>query len=720
MYRGFRIGVTLVALSCVGLPVSALGQNIAINGDFENGIASWNTWTGYGTLSAESSNVHGGNGALKIVGGGGGAQAYQYITLDAGEEYSLTGWIFIPDSSVTGAFLDIYSSGCGDYLFERVYINGPTIGWQKFGPSVFTAPACATNPYVQLGGFGNGGTVYWDDVTLVETGPGATNAVTTDWYTIFINYANFLGTWHSSNLDGGILAWGESYLQNVAMNLYASHQDTQWLDLMVSHVDQMIANMSDVPLFSPYDPQYVDGYAAWGQNRFNQYTPNYTEWLSSHGNIIGPIMRFVEAVYDDPALHAAYKAKADQYLAAIEANIILLWYNNWDPDPGWIVGGDNSQYQSNSGYHVYEWSGWLNQPFNMHLCFTDALVTLRRISTSPLYTPANPALPAWYVSQTDAMLQNFKSWMMYDAGNNLYTWLYGPHSAWPILLEDVGHAFLDIQAAVQGFKTGIEFTATDLQRMANCFVVNVWNGSLTNPGFHYYIDGVPHPTWDSPNGSIPQGHWGWGFLYLAGYDYRIWESMAAYFDQHIDPQQESSGVAVTTGMLAYAAMLFDVYPPGEVENLMVSQGGGNDVEMSWQIPLLDADATALTEVAGYNVYKSTKGQGGPYLLVNPLLIEIDGAVDQNEWGVGNWYEVRAVDYAGNEGPATPVLAGAMASDFNNSGNVDMADLLFQASQWLSPAPQNHPSTGKSPDLVPGNGVENSDFSFFADEWNSQP
>ena len=62
----------------------------------------------------------------------------------------------------------------------------------------------------------------------------------------------------------------------------------------------------------------------------------------------------------------------------------------------------------------------------------------------------------------------------------------------------------------------------------------------------------------------------------------------------------------------------------------------------------------------------------------------------------------------------------MASDFDNNGNVDVDDLRFQLSQWLSPAPQTHPSTGKSPDLVPGNGVENSDFSFFADEWSSQP
>ena len=189
---------------------------------------------------------------------------------------------------------------------------------------------------------------------------------TRDWHADFRDYADYIGTYYAANPDEGILAWGEAYLQRQFLNLYESYGETFWLDTMVENTDLMIANMSDVPRFSPYSAQYVDGYASWGQNRYVQYAPNYTEWLSSHGNIIQNVVKFAEIVYGDSALHAAYLPKAQQYVSAIETEIIELWRANWAPDPGWAA-GDMSRFGSDAGYHVYEFSGWINQPFNMHL-----------------------------------------------------------------------------------------------------------------------------------------------------------------------------------------------------------------------------------------------------------------------------------------------------------------------------------------------------------------
>ncbi len=111
-------------------------------------------------------------------------------------------------------------------------------------------------------------------------------------------------------------------------------------------------------------------------------------------------------------------------------------------------------------------------------------------------------------------------------------------------MEDVGHAFIDIQAALQGVRSDLSFTRMDLERMANTFIRHVWNGSLEAPSFRYYIDG------EASKLDAERGWRGWGFLYLAGYDYRIWESIAAYFEKEISIQAWPAHVAATAAMLA--------------------------------------------------------------------------------------------------------------------------------------------------------------------------
>ena len=79
--------------------------------------------------------------------------------------------------------------------------------------------------------------------------------------------------------------------------------ETVALQYQLSHV----GNTATVTL-------YVDGYEGWGQARYTQYAPEYTEWFSDDGLIISPIVAFVELVWQDPALHPAFKWRADEYL----------------------------------------------------------------------------------------------------------------------------------------------------------------------------------------------------------------------------------------------------------------------------------------------------------------------------------------------------------------------------------------------------------------------
>ncbi|MDE2998847.1 MAG: hypothetical protein OXU79_07200 [Gemmatimonadota bacterium] len=469
-------------------------------------------------------------------------------------------------------------------------------------------------------------------------------AVSTDWYKAFAAWDQANGDRYLDGRDGGSFAWGPSaYVQRMYLNLYRTFKEPVWLDKLVEQVDRILDARSDVPAYEVYDPRYVDGYAGSGQNRYRQYRPEYTEWFSDDGLIISPILAFVELVWEDPALHAAYRTKADEYLRAVEEDVIAKWYANWTPDPGWTA-GDSSRHGEDAGYHVYEWSGWKRQPLNMYLSFADGLVTLRRLSRSPYYKTHKEGFSSFYADHSERMLQHFHDQLLYDSEVEAYTWKYGPGSHWPDLMEDVGHAFIDIQAALQGVRSGLSFTRMDLERMANTFVRHVWNGSLEAPSFRYYIGG-PASKLDAERG------WrGWGFLYLAGYDYRIWESMAAYFEKEITIQASPAHVAATAAMLGIATQAYDRWPPGAPRHVDAERSG-KDVRVSWGRPETDADGTALTGLKGYFVYRAT-GPGGPFTPLNETSLVTTRYVDPGAASGSFFYRITAVDYRrpANEGP----------------------------------------------------------------------
>ncbi|MEE3367876.1 MAG: fibronectin type III domain-containing protein [Planctomycetota bacterium] len=482
--------------------------------------------------------------------------------------------------------------------------------------------------------------------------------VTTDWYAAFAAWEKEHGADYVGLLCGGDVAWGESYILRMYVNLYNTFGERQWLDKIVSHVDRLVANLSDkpkLPLHAHVAPQYLDGYLGWGQSRYTQYKPHYTEWLCDDGLMISPILCFVEIVWNDQRLHDRYRDKADHYLAFLEKFIIDKWYQNWDPDPGWTK-TDNRRFRQDRGYHVYEWSGWQNQPLNMYLAFTDGLVTLWRLSSVPHYKPHRPELPKFYQTESRRMLKYFHDQLRVDNQRGLNVWKYGPNTHWPDLIEDVGHGFIDIQAALQGVRQKTYFSETDLRRMGQTFVQNVWNGDLRDPKFRYYLDGAPSQY------DATRGYWGFGFLYLAGYDYRIWESMASYFDKHVDLLKQEPYIAVTAAMLAIAAEQHDRWAPG-VPRRLVARQRAEDLLLTWQHPTADADGTPLTGVRGYVVYQASHGDSKARRLNDDAIkagqYVVAGAAEKSAR-----YRVTAVDYRrnGNEGPAAEIVVAPECTD----------------------------------------------------------
>jgi hypothetical protein len=69
------------------------------------------------------------------------------------------------------------------------------------------------------------------------------------------------GNGYADHPDSGSLAWGESYLLHGYMTMYGSYGDTRYLDKLVAHVDQMMANLSDPD---------GDGYLGWQTERYSR------------------------------------------------------------------------------------------------------------------------------------------------------------------------------------------------------------------------------------------------------------------------------------------------------------------------------------------------------------------------------------------------------------------------------------------------------------------
>ena len=142
---------------------------------------------------------------------------------------------------------------------------------------------------------------------------------------------------------GEYLGWTEGhYLKSFAFG-YLATKDTHYLDKLRQHIDGAICrdtstfDVIDCPAppddsgvcccrFTQqdqggvYDPE-------WGWYSANDYSLDGTEFdlMVGEGITIQGVTMFIEAVYNDPSLHAEYKSDADYYLNLLETELIPKW-----------------------------------------------------------------------------------------------------------------------------------------------------------------------------------------------------------------------------------------------------------------------------------------------------------------------------------------------------------------------------------------------------------
>lgn len=221
------------------------------------------------------------------------------------------------------------------------------------------------------------------------------------------------------------------------------------------------------------------------------------------GQLCYPIASFVRLVYADPAL-SAYKAKADAYLAAVQAAMAFH---------------DREYWVNSLQYGSYRWiketpvpCDGSNQPQNQCNMLAATAAELFRATRSTAYA-----------TRVGQLKRGFRASFTY--ANDAYYWPYwgirsAAYAGWAATgytakdvssytqtivaakqIEDISHAALNLEFAIAAYRTGLpapasSFTTVDMQRLANTYLLNIADGPT---GAHLTINGT-----GAAGGSISQ------------------------------------------------------------------------------------------------------------------------------------------------------------------------------------------------------------------------
>lgn len=197
------------------------------------------------------------------------------------------------------------------------------------------------------------------------------------------------------------------------------------------------------------------------------------------------LLEFSRMVCMEQGLSARYGEYSARY---VEAAIAAL--NTYEPD---------YRVREEGGYYIipadapHDFEGTdapQNHNMSMALCF----LLLFRITGKEIYkTRAAELLRTFRNSQVEDLETGSRRlvWSYFIPGLQNYSGYHGDAlSRWRdsrtpnTRMEDMSHAVLAVEAAVEAFHQGVEVTARDLQGMANTFVEADASGSLSN-----YVDG---------------------------------------------------------------------------------------------------------------------------------------------------------------------------------------------------------------------------------------
>lgn len=268
------------------------------------------------------------------------------------------------------------------------------------------------------------------------------------------------------------------------------------------------------------------------------------EYLVHEAGMYGPVARLIEEIRQDSALAAAvwsgtttYGDKADEYVPYV-TDFVEKW------EPLWTELSSTEGVYVNSHDDATGYPG-NTQPHNQYLRMVPVLLSLHAITSNTDYLDKAHKMLTFFKNKLRLIDSSYYAWNYYDPA------LTGELSQ-IIKAEDTSHGNLDIQAALAGYRHGVVFTATDMQRLANTYSALIWNGSFTSPVVYRFLETNPARTsyYFIPSTYLDLRDW----LLLTPWNADIYDSAAVMY-------AATSGSGVASQMAAYAYL--DRFDPGD-------------------------------------------------------------------------------------------------------------------------------------------------------------
>jgi hypothetical protein len=209
---------------------------------------------------------------------------------------------------------------------------------------------------------------------------GSSDARPIDWYD------EYNTRWPDGFSPGSTLPWSETYIIRSFISMYRAAkargespaEQQKWIDRLLLHCDAVVASAA--------------------------MTSEGKAYLVGAGHGFTPVARFARMIFQDDALYARYKDKANAYLRHLETEIIPYWR-----DP-------------------LRASDWRLTPYNWYLSFGSLLMHLQQVARSPRYRPPQYRTPDTALSRyysdflNDIAATGFRDFGNWTCASSAWQW----------------------------------------------------------------------------------------------------------------------------------------------------------------------------------------------------------------------------------------------------------------------------------------------------------
>ena len=272
--------------------------------------------------------------------------------------------------------------------------------------------------------------------------------------------------YRSATNDAAVLAWSESHVMSAYVTMYEATGEARYLHKLVEHADSVLANRDDRRGFVDYRGQSGAG---WRTFRY-QVPPRPYCYVAHSGMITYPMARFAAIVVGTPALAqlesgngSTLGEKARDYIDRVSETIRgheWQWVEGPLKGEGYYKFPDDAPTPLTPGRHL---------PWNQQNAMGRTLIVMWQATGELAYR-----------DKVAKMARLFRR-MLIRRGETFF-WQYTndlDETDFQGCGEDISHATINVDFAIQAHLAGIVFTAGDLAAFAATFRQNVLRGDGT-------------------------------------------------------------------------------------------------------------------------------------------------------------------------------------------------------------------------------------------------